>query len=108
MATASWPLAGTGRGELVISGTDVAGDLAVLLSWARQHRVDVSALKVGPPSLEDAYLALIGSGPRNRAPGPAWAEGQSQPGTVIREKDLSGNLGDITYLTARIQPSWLI
>ena len=71
----------------------MAADLALLLSWALQHRVDVSALEVGPPSLEDAYLALTGAGQRTRAPGLAWAEGQSHPGTVIREKDPAGTGG---------------
>ena len=82
-----------GRGELLTSSTDVAADLALLLSWALQHRVDVSALEVGPPSLEDAYLALTGAGQRTRAPGLAWAESQSHPGTVIREKDPAGTGG---------------
>ena len=87
------PAAGTGHGELLISSTDVAGDLAVLLSWARQHRVDVSALEVGPPGLEDAYLALTGSGPAQRAPGPAVAECQSHPGAVAYGRTPAGTGG---------------
>jgi ABC-2 type transport system ATP-binding protein len=82
-----------GRGELLISSTDVAADLPLLLSWARQHRIDVSALEVGPPSLEDAYLALTGSGEPDRAPGLAWAERQDSPGAVVREKDPAGTGG---------------
>ena len=49
-----------GRGELLLSSTDVAADLSLLLSWALQYRVDVSGREVGVPSLEDAYLALTG------------------------------------------------
>jgi ABC-2 type transport system ATP-binding protein len=45
-------------GELVLHTTDVATDLAALVDWARRHSVDLAALQVGPPSLEEAYLAL--------------------------------------------------
>jgi ABC-2 type transport system ATP-binding protein len=45
-------------GELVLHTTDVATDLAALVDWAHRHSVDLAALQVGPPSLEEAYLAL--------------------------------------------------
>ena len=44
--------------ELVLPSTDVAGDLTELLDWSRHHAVDLGALQVAPPSLEEAYLAL--------------------------------------------------
>jgi ABC-2 type transport system ATP-binding protein len=45
-------------GELRLPSADVTGDLALLTGWARDHFVDLTGLEVGPPSLEDAYLAL--------------------------------------------------
>jgi hypothetical protein len=38
---------------------DVTADLALLVGWARENDVDLTGLEVGPPSLEEAYLALI-------------------------------------------------
>jgi ABC-2 type transport system ATP-binding protein len=42
----------------------VRGDITValrdLLAWADRHHLDLAGLEVGPPSLEDAYLAAIG------------------------------------------------
>jgi hypothetical protein len=32
-----------------------------LLGWADRHHLDLDGLEVGPPSLEDAYLAAIGA-----------------------------------------------
>jgi hypothetical protein len=29
--------------------------------WADQHDLDLSGLDVGPPTLEDAYLAITGA-----------------------------------------------
>jgi len=46
------------RGVLSVPSADVTGDLETLVRWARRHRVDLTGLEVGPPSLEDAYLAL--------------------------------------------------
>jgi hypothetical protein len=46
--------------ELVVRADDTAGPLRDLLDWANRHRLDLSRLEVGPPSLEDAYLAAIG------------------------------------------------
>jgi ABC-2 type transport system ATP-binding protein len=48
------------RGELLARSADVTADLAALAGWARRHRLDLSGLEVGPPSLEEAYLALTG------------------------------------------------
>ena len=41
---------------------DVTADLAMLVGWARENNVDLTGLEVGPPSLEDAYLALTREG----------------------------------------------
>ena len=46
---------------LVIKADDPAGPLRDLVGWAGQHRLGLSGLEVGPPSLEDAYLAAIGA-----------------------------------------------
>jgi ABC-2 type transport system ATP-binding protein len=48
-----------GRG-LVVRSQDITGPLQDLLWWADRHHLDLSGLEVGPPSLEDAYLAAIG------------------------------------------------
>jgi ABC-2 type transport system ATP-binding protein len=45
-------------GELVLPSADVTADLATLVGWARGNYVELTGLEVGPPSLEDAYLAL--------------------------------------------------
>jgi ABC-2 type transport system ATP-binding protein len=47
------------RRELVIRAADPAGPLRDLLGWAGRHHLDLARLEVGPPSLEDAYLAAI-------------------------------------------------
>jgi ABC-2 type transport system ATP-binding protein len=44
---------------LVVRADDPTGPLRDLLGWADQHHLDLSGLEVGPPSLEDAYLAAI-------------------------------------------------
>jgi ABC-2 type transport system ATP-binding protein len=44
---------------LVVRSDDPTGPLRDLLGWADQHHLDLSGLEVGPPSLEDAYLAAI-------------------------------------------------
>jgi ABC-2 type transport system ATP-binding protein len=44
--------------ELSLPSADVTRDLATLVNWARANDVDLTGLEVGPPSLEDAYLAL--------------------------------------------------
>ncbi|MFZ0273104.1 MAG: ABC transporter ATP-binding protein, partial [Acidobacteriaceae bacterium] len=46
------------KNELTMPTADVAADLALLVGWARENHVDLTGLEVGPPSLEDAYLAL--------------------------------------------------
>jgi ABC-2 type transport system ATP-binding protein len=48
--------------ELELPSSDVTADLALLADWARGNYVDLTGLEVGPPSLEDAYLALTGEG----------------------------------------------
>ena len=45
---------------LVVRADDPAGPLQDLLGWARDHHLDTAGLEVGPPSLEDAYLAAVG------------------------------------------------
>jgi ABC-2 type transport system ATP-binding protein len=45
-------------GVLSLPSEDVTADLALLVGWARQNRVNLTGLEVGPPSLEDAYLTL--------------------------------------------------
>ncbi len=45
---------------LVVAADDPAGPLRDLLAWVDRHHLDLSRLEVGPPSLEDAYLAAIG------------------------------------------------
>lgn len=52
-------LDGDGR-TLVVRDSDVASALRELVGWADRHSLDLSALEVGPPSLEEAYLTAIG------------------------------------------------
>jgi ABC-2 type transport system ATP-binding protein len=52
-------LAPDGR-AVVIRDADVTTALRELTAWADAHQVDLSGLEVGPPSLEDAYLAATG------------------------------------------------
>jgi ABC-2 type transport system ATP-binding protein len=51
-----------GGGVLTMPSADVTADLALLVGWARENYVDLTGLEVGPPSLEDAYLALTREG----------------------------------------------
>jgi ABC-2 type transport system ATP-binding protein len=44
--------------ELALPSADVTADLGTLVTWAREHHVDLTGLEVGSPSLEDAYLSL--------------------------------------------------
>jgi ABC-2 type transport system ATP-binding protein len=48
------------RHALIVRSQDVTGPLRDLLSWADHGHLDLAGLEVGPPSLEDAYLAAIG------------------------------------------------
>jgi ABC-2 type transport system ATP-binding protein len=48
------------RHALIVRSQDVTGPLRDLLSWADRGHLDLAGLEVGPPSLEDAYLAAIG------------------------------------------------
>jgi len=52
-------LDGDGR-TLVLRTVDVTAALRQLVGWADRHDVDLAGLEVGPPTLEDAYLSLIG------------------------------------------------
>ena len=52
-----------GTKALVVPAGDPTGPLRDLLGWAERHHLDLSGLEVGPPSLEDAYLAAIGDPP---------------------------------------------
>jgi ABC-2 type transport system ATP-binding protein len=45
---------------LLIRDADVATVLRELTGWADAHQVSLAALEVGPPTLEDAYLAATG------------------------------------------------
>ena len=51
---------------LTMPSDDVTADLAMLVGWAREHDADLTGLEVGPPSLEDAYLALTREGELSR------------------------------------------
>jgi ABC-2 type transport system ATP-binding protein len=48
---------------LVVRADDITGPLRDLLDWAGRHHLDLKQLEVGPPSLEDAYLAALGEPP---------------------------------------------
>ncbi|HEX8931458.1 MAG TPA: hypothetical protein VGA45_21300, partial [Actinomycetota bacterium] len=37
--------------------------LDALTAWAWRNGVELAGIEVGPPSLEDAYLALVGEAP---------------------------------------------
>jgi ABC-2 type transport system ATP-binding protein len=54
---------------LVIQGDDVKPPLRELMGWADQHHLDLAGLEVGPPALEDAYLATIAQMDLRRAVG---------------------------------------
>jgi ABC-2 type transport system ATP-binding protein len=47
-----------GRRQLLVRGVDLPTALEGLAAWARSSGLDLAGLEVGPPSLEDAYLAL--------------------------------------------------
>jgi ABC-2 type transport system ATP-binding protein len=57
------------HGELLIHTTEVTAALHTLVGWAERHRIELDGLEVGPPSLEDAYLALINQLPGDPAAG---------------------------------------
>jgi ABC-2 type transport system ATP-binding protein len=46
---------------LVVRSGDVPAVLQDLGAWAEERRLDLAGLEIGPPSLEDAYLALTGT-----------------------------------------------
>jgi ABC-2 type transport system ATP-binding protein len=45
---------------LVIRAQDITPPLRDLIGWADRHHLDLAAIEVGPPNLEEAYLAAIG------------------------------------------------
>jgi ABC-2 type transport system ATP-binding protein len=47
-----------GSGRLTLPSEDIGADLEMLVTWARRNHADLTGLEIGPPSLEDAYLAL--------------------------------------------------
>jgi hypothetical protein len=49
------------RRVLTIRSGDVKTALRDLVGWADQNHLDLSELEIGPPSLEDAYLAITGA-----------------------------------------------
>ena len=55
-----------------LSTSNPTGALRELLDWAERNHVDLSALQVGPPSLEDAYIAIAGE-PTSDVPKPTSA-----------------------------------
>jgi ABC-2 type transport system ATP-binding protein len=59
----------TDHGALLIHTTEVTAALHTLVGWAERHRIELDGLEVGPPSLEDAYLALV-----NQLPGDPAAD----------------------------------
>jgi ABC-2 type transport system ATP-binding protein len=50
-----------GESAIHLRTDDPAPVLRELATWAERHDLDLSALQVNPPSLEDAYLAVAGS-----------------------------------------------
>jgi ABC-2 type transport system ATP-binding protein len=55
---AQW-LNGDGH-TLLVRSPDLTGPLRELTDWAGRNHVDLTGLEVGPPSLEEAYLTVIG------------------------------------------------
>ena len=57
----SMPLGGSGYGrEVVFETKDPVRDLQALTAWALDRGIDLEALEVRRPSLEEAYLRLVG------------------------------------------------
>jgi ABC-2 type transport system ATP-binding protein len=48
------------RKMLIIRTSDVTADLQRLTSWASRRQLDLTGIEVGPPTLEEAYLAVTG------------------------------------------------
>jgi ABC-2 type transport system ATP-binding protein len=48
------------RPAITVRTDDVTAVLRDLIGWADAHHLDLDGLEVGPPSLEDAYLAITG------------------------------------------------
>lgn len=45
---------------LVVHSADVTATLRDLVGWAERHHLDLAGLEVGPPTLEEADLAITG------------------------------------------------
>jgi ABC-2 type transport system ATP-binding protein len=60
LPTSLRPHTGPEGRELVVRADDPTEPLRHLLAWADRHHLDLAGLEVGPPSLEEAYLAAIG------------------------------------------------
>lgn len=56
------------RHALIVNSPDLNGALHDLVAWADRHHLDLAGLEVGPPSLEQAYLATIGELPHPEVP----------------------------------------
>ncbi len=54
------------RCELRLHTGEVTAALDALTAWAWRNGVELAGIEVGPPSLEDAYLALVGEAPATR------------------------------------------
>jgi len=68
---------------LVIRSSDIAAALRDLLAWADAHHRDLAGLEVGPPSLEDAYLAAIGESSTTVTGNPPAAVTGNPPAAVV-------------------------
>jgi ABC-2 type transport system ATP-binding protein len=56
-------------GTLAMQAEHPGRPLRQLLDWADRHDINLTGLEVGPPSLEDAYLAALGQSPTTRGNG---------------------------------------
>jgi ABC-2 type transport system ATP-binding protein len=45
---------------LLARSTNMTATLGELVGWAERHHLDLAGLEIGPPTLEDAYLAAVG------------------------------------------------
>jgi hypothetical protein len=49
--------------DLLVDSVQLTSVLAALVEWAEANQVDLGALEVAPPSLEDTYLELTAGAP---------------------------------------------
>ena len=64
--------------QTTIETEDVTAVLHALTSWALDNEVELADLGVHHPSLEDVYLALVGTNGPDSDPGPQPGDGQRQ------------------------------